>query len=752
MNRLSSGDHPAGEAEPDGTIAPPPDNLVPLSEIVRTEELSLRPARPPDYETENRALAALVQGLADSPGTILQRLADTLLQVFKADSAGLSLLTDDEKNFHWPAIAGAWRPHAGGGTPRDFGPCGDVLDRCAPMLFTHFERRYPYLLAATPPAEECLLVPFYVQGKAVGTIWAIAHDDRRKFDAEDLRQLESLGRFASAAYQAVESQNAIAERQVALGRMEDALQSGQAMEKINAALRESEQRYRTLFDLGPVAVYTCDAGGVIQQFNRRATELWGREPASGDTEERFCGSHKLYLVDGTFMPHEQCPMAKVVSGAIPEASDAEVLIERPDGSRVTVIVNIRPLKSPSGEITGAINCFYDITERSRLEKKTREQAEALVDQHRRKDEFLAMLGHELRNPLAPLANAVQLLRMQKNEDPLQQQAHGIIERQVGNLKHLVDDLLEVSRITTGRVQLRREQIVVSGIVERALETVQPLIVQRRHQLTVSLPPQPIWLHADAARLDQVLVNLLTNAAKYTDEGGHIWLSVQYEDDVVVLAVRDTGIGIAPELLPDIFDLFIQAERSLDRSQGGLGIGLSLVQRLVGLHGGSVAVHSVLGQGSEFVVRLPVMLTALPLPPSPADARGQAPGIACRVLVVDDNVDAAQILALLLKGSGHTVRTAHDGLGALEAALAWRPDVMLLDLGLPGVDGFEVARRIRQQPNLKHIVLVAVTGYGLDTDRQLSREAGFAHHLIKPVDFGAVKKILATSLGASEQAA
>ena len=233
-----------------------------------------------------------------------------------------------------------------------------------------------------------------------------------------------------------------------------------------------------------------------------------------------------------------------------------------------------------------IQCnIRDITERSRLEKQMQEQAAALADLHRRKDEFLAMLSHELRNPLAPITNAVQLLRLQKNEDKLQHQACTIIERQVGQLTRLVDDLLEVSRITTGKIHLQQERVALNGIVERAVETTRPLMDQRRHELTVSLSPQPIWLYADAARLEQVVVNLLTNAAKYTADGGHISLAVQQEGDEAVLRVRDTGVGIAPELLPHIFDLFTQAERSLDRSQGGLGIGLCLVQRLVEMHGG-----------------------------------------------------------------------------------------------------------------------------------------------------------------------
>ncbi len=373
----------------------------------------------------------------------------------------------------------------------------------------------------------------------------------------------------------------------------------------------------------------------------------------------------------------------------------------------------------------------------------RRKQEELSDLHHRKDEFLAMLSHELRNPLAPILSAVHLLGLQKNENELHQQARTVIERQVTQLTRLVDDLMEVSRITTGRVQLRHDRVVVSGIVDRAVETAHPLMDQRRHELKVSLPPQPIWLNADASRLEQVVVNLLTNAAKYTDEGGHIWLTVGQEGDECVLRLRDTGVGIAPELLPRIFDLFTQAERSLDRSQGGLGIGLALVQRLVEMHQGSVEVHSTLGQGSEFVVRLPVAPALAPQPPSNPTETAEPTGPTLRVLVVDDNVDAAQTLAMLLETLGHDVRTAYTGPTALEAALDYRPSVVLLDIGLPGLNGYEVAKRIRQQPVLHNIVLVAMTGYGQETDRQRSQEAGFDHHLVKPANFGMVQQILAT---------
>ncbi|MDB5883843.1 MAG: hybrid sensor histidine kinase/response regulator [Polaromonas sp.] len=386
--------------------------------------------------------------------------------------------------------------------------------------------------------------------------------------------------------------------------------------------------------------------------------------------------------------------------------------------------------------------FRDITERRRSELQTLAQSKVLADLDRRKDEFLAMLSHELRNPLAPISNAVQLLRLQKSDNPVQIQACAVIERQVGQLNRLVNDLLEVSRITTGLVQLRQAQVSLGDIVDRAVETAQPLITQRGHKLSVlMLPPQPVWLHADAARLEQVIVNLLTNAAKYTNEGGQILLTVQQEGFSAVLRVRDTGIGIAPALLPHVFELFTQAERALDRSQGGLGIGLCLVQRLVELHGGTVVAHSVLGQGSEFVVRLPIMLT-LDTPLLTSLKVLELPDKKfCRVLVVDDNVDAAETLVMLLEFLGHTVQMAHNGAGALQLALDWKPDVVLLDIGLPGMNGYEVAKRIREDASLAGMVLVALTGYGQESDRMSAHEAGFNYHLAKPADFTMVESIL-----------
>ena len=354
---------------------------------------------------------------------------------------------------------------------------------------------------------------------------------------------------------------------------------------------------------------------------------------------------------------------------------------------------------------------------------------------RRKDEFLAMLAHELRNPIAPIRNAVHVLRLCGSSDPEMEKPRAIIDRQLRQLTRLVDDLLDVSRITRGKICLQLEPVNVRTVVTSAVETSRPLIEARKHQLTVSLPQEPVFVNADRDRLSQVLSNLLNNAAKYTESGGSISVQAEQDGEEAVFRVRDTGAGIPPSMLPHIFDLFIQVDQSLDRSQGGLGIGLTLVRRLVEMHGGKVQASSEgPGQGSEFVVRLPLE-NAKPRP-ALADngaAVQHAADSRCRVLVVDDNVDAAETLAMLARLYGHEVRIAHTGPSGLETARNYHPEIVLLDIGLPGLDGYEVARRLRNEPGGDQILLVAVTGYGREEDRARARAAGFDHHLMKPFD-------------------
>jgi signal transduction histidine kinase/DNA-binding response OmpR family regulator len=365
---------------------------------------------------------------------------------------------------------------------------------------------------------------------------------------------------------------------------------------------------------------------------------------------------------------------------------------------------------------------------------------------RRKNEFLSMLAHELRNPLAPIRNAVQIMRLMGPGQPGLQEVQDMIDRQVHQLVRLVDDLLDISRITRGKIRLQTERVDLTAVVSRALETSRPLLNARKHELRVVLPPEPVCVKGDVVRLAQVLTNLLNNAAKYTQEGGKVWLTVEHDDEEVILRVRDTGAGIPPEMLSDIFDLFTQVERSLDRSQGGLGIGLTLVRRLVEMHGGSVHAFSPgVNQGSEFVVRLPVLQEAQAQEAALSNGlmRLAMPTRVHRILVVDDNQDAADSLAMLLRLAGQEIRLAHDGPTALSVAESFHPEVVMLDIGLPGLDGYEVARRLRQRPGGGALLLIALTGYGQEDDQRRSREAGFDHHLVKPVDPHVLAQVFVT---------
>ncbi len=383
-----------------------------------------------------------------------------------------------------------------------------------------------------------------------------------------------------------------------------------------------------------------------------------------------------------------------------------------------------------------VGIHLDVTERRHAE-------EALYEVNQRKDEFLAMLAHELRNPLAPIRNAAQILRLHAKGHPKIEWARSVIERQSRHLTRLVDDLLDVSRIVRGQIALEKSPVDLSDIVRHALETSRPLVRERKQRLVVSLPSDPLPLDADLTRLAQVLANLLINAAKYTSEGGRIRLEAERHGGAVVLRVRDTGMGIAPSLLPHVFDLFTQGARTLDRAQGGLGIGLTLVKKIVEMHGGTVEARSAgPGQGSEFVVRLPLRGGAAPEGRERAVASfGSEREAHVRVLVVDDNVDAAESIAMLLALEGHEVRAVHAAHDALEAVKSFRPQVVLLDIGLPGMDGYEVARQLRSQPAIEGMRLIAVTGYGQQSDRARTREAGFDQHLVKPVDAETLHAVL-----------
>jgi signal transduction histidine kinase/ActR/RegA family two-component response regulator len=417
----------------------------------------------------------------------------------------------------------------------------------------------------------------------------------------------------------------------------------------------------------------------------------------------------------------------------------DITMQRSDGQAVPVHISMSALALT--EMPGVCAIVIDLTERRRHEEMSRAQ-ELLKEADRRKDEFLATLAHELRNPLAPVRNAVQLLRVADPAHVDVRRAYDIIDRQVGQMSRLVDDLLDLSRITRGQIVLQRGQVDLATVLRAALETSEPVIERGRHSLSMTLPETPVMLHADVTRLGQVFSNLLNNAAKYTNPGGHIEIAAAQHGDTVEVSVRDDGIGIAPELLPRVFEMFTQLGPSSDRSRTGLGIGLALVKRLLDLHGGSIVAESAgVGRGSEFRVTLPVFRNVTPRAHVPRKEQPLPDAASMRVMVVDDNEDSAVSLGLLLERYGCTTFVVHDGQAALDAGATFSPDVVLLDLGMPGLDGNDTCRLMRREEWGKRATIIALTGWGQAEDRRRTRESGFDHHLVKPVQPSVLMSVL-----------
>jgi CheY-like chemotaxis protein len=399
-------------------------------------------------------------------------------------------------------------------------------------------------------------------------------------------------------------------------------------------------------------------------------------------------------------------------------------------------VVITPLYDQDGAFRGFAKITRDMTEPKRIE--------SLEERERQTNEFLAMLGHELRNPLAAARNALSLMGMRSADDTTREWSRNVIDRQVMQLTRLVDELLDVARITSGKIELKKEPIELNSAVLRAVEACQSAAEARRQILDVQTWNEPLIVEGDLLRMPQIVLNLLNNAIKYTPEGGRIAVSIERDGDWAMLRVKDSGVGILPELLPKVFDLFVQGERTLARTEGGLGIGLTIVRKLVALHEGTVTARSDgLGKGSEFIVTLPALSRKQPVRESATTWQPRKARTTRRVLIVDDNRDTAETAAALLIASGHDVRTVYDGLSALATAREYLPDVVLLDIGLPGMNGYEVARQLRLSEQQHSMLLVAVTGYGQDADRQRSREAGFDHHVVKPLEPATLERIVAS---------
>jgi PAS domain S-box-containing protein len=496
------------------------------------------------------------------------------------------------------------------------------------------------------------------------------------------------------------------------------------------------EKFVTLVESSRDFIGMCDLDGVPFFVNRAGLEMVGL-----DSLEQA----RTTPVREFFFPEDQPRIMDEFFPAVLKEGhgEAEVRFRHfKTGEARWMSYKVLTVMDAQGKRVALATVSQDVTERKRLEDDLRRLASDLSEADRRKDEFLAMLAHELRSPLAPISNAVQVLRLAESDAAAVRSASEVLERQVRHMGRLVDDLLDVSRITRGQIELRKERVEIRPILSQAVESARALYGHLGHDLTVRLPAEAIVVDADPARLAQVVGNLLNNACKFTDKGGRIWLTAEQEGSEVVIRVGDRGIGIAPEQLPRLFEMFTQVDTSLERSRDGLGIGLTLVKTLVELHRGTVEARSEgLGRGSEFVVRLPIPARAPePRAASRVETRPASPR---RILIVDDNEDGAASLAMMLKLGGHETQTAHDGLEAVEVAEQFRPDAMLLDIGLPKLNGYEVCRRIRERSWGKSVVLVAVTGWGQEEDRDRSKAAGFDTHVVKPVDREVLRRLLAS---------
>ncbi len=485
-------------------------------------------------------------------------------------------------------------------------------------------------------------------------------------------------------------------------------------------LLATDAREYAIFLLGQAGHLICWNPGAERLFGYQSNEIMGQHFS------RFFSPEDIV----TGQPEHELKVA-LESGR----ADGVCWQVRKDGTRFWCRATVTPLRDEHKQVRSFARVMHDLTE-SQAQDAQKKRADDLAEANRSKEEFMALLSHELRNPLSPILNSLNILRQVRTNNPIIEQAGNIINRQVVQMVRLVDDLLDISRITKGKLRLTKEKVEVRVVANRAAETARPLMDARKHDFSVSLPTGPVWVEADPARMEQIFVNLLNNAAKYTDAGGLVRMSVYQEGAEAVIRVRDNGVGIAPEVLPHIFDLFMQGDNAPIRSHGGLGIGLALVRTLVEMQGGRVQGRSGgPGQGSEFTVKLPAVSATPGHGAQTMLEPGQQGGRALRILVVEDNVDSADSLNLLLRLYGHDVQVARTGPTALEMASAFRPDVVLLDIGLPGMDGYEVARRLREKPEFKALTLCAVTGFTpSEADCQRQQQTGFDHYYVKPVDF------------------
>jgi len=661
---------------------------------------------------ENEARRGFLLTLSDalrattSVADVLRCAVDHVGRHFGASSAGYGELDADATTLR---VTSQW--HADGSTiepaaPIDLDHFGlaDTARSGAPIVVGDTRRHERANAWVDAGIGAIVAMPQVTEGRCVGLLW-MSSAGPRAWNSEEIALLRD-----SATRVWTEVSRASAEN----------------------ALRESEQRFRAMADSSPLLVWVIDTEGRAIFVNRAYCEFFGIPP---EAMPRGDWTPLLH-------PDDASGYVEEVKSALAEqrSFSAMARVRRSDGEWRWIQSFGAPRFAADGSFLGAVGSSPDITELI-------DASDALREADRRKDEFLATLAHELRNPLAPIRQAARLSRSPNATEAQRRWSQDVIERQVQQMALLLDDLLDVSRITRGKLELRKQRVQLATVVEAALETTRPLLDERRQQLTTSLPAEPVWLNADPLRVAQILANLLTNAAKYSEPGGYVELSAHADGDRLSISVKDTGIGIETELLPRVFEMFSQVKSSLDRAEGGLGIGLALVKGLVELHEGTVEARSEgLGLGAEFIVTLPLPDGARsPAVSGSSLARRETPARTVRILVADDNRDAAASLATLLQLEGHEITVANDGRSALAAAEAFRPHVALLDIGMPKLNGYEVARQIRAEPWGKAVILVALTGWGQTEDKRRAFEAGFDHHFTKPLDLEVLGAFLADAL-------
>lgn len=789
-----------------GELPPPDSTPPPVDKVSGIDVLLMRPFRNEDFEAENRALVALADELANQPRNLLQRLADIALELCHAGSAGVSILEPDGEAHRWHAGAGSlarsFTMNASPALSHFDSPCGMVINRNAPILFEEPARHFAVLRSLEPPITEVLLLPFHDESKPVGTVWVIAHSPERKFDREDLRLMTSLSRFASAAYHVTRSmdknsdardflEKRVDERTKALSHINRTLrQHIRERGQIEEALRETRNQLETelsslnrLHELSTRLLSAADLPAALKEILEAAIALCGADMGHiqlYDPERKALTIAAHQGLGQDFIDHSSAEDANgdAACGRALRALQRVVIVDIQADERYMAhrtnaekagfrAVQSTPLCSRDGKPLGMLTTQFRVPhvpaeqELRMLDLYARQAAdfierlsiaERLRDADRRKDEFIATLSHELRNPLAAIDSSALLLETPNLDIAKRELATKVVQRQSRAMKILLDDLLDISRLSLGRMTLHKQGVTLASAIDSAVEVVQPLIDGANHTLSVTKPPSSVMIYGDPIRLTQVFSNLLSNAVKYTDPGGRITLDVKTTADSVTVSVADNGIGIEPALTEEIFGMFSQMKTRSDRTAAGLGIGLALVRAIAELHGGWVRAESKgLGQGSIFHVGLPLAtaeetasLTPIPsaVPvPLPYLDRESHVKMRCRILVADDNKSAATAISMLLQRDGYETKAVHDGHAALEEAARFRPDIALLDIGMPYLNGYEVARKIRAAPWGTNMRLIAATGWGQEKDKVLAKEAGFDVHLTKPIDFKQLLSIL-----------